>query len=146
MCKKKSLFLLFLSIINRIKCKQKSFNIPYEMEENKKLEAIMSVFKELSYEEKREKVISLVEWLWEADVYADTLSILKEFQPSDEYLENIYRAIMENKLSVYESWKEKEKLDAQQKMQEYMKKLNELSQQKKQEDEKEADELLATIE
>jgi hypothetical protein len=31
-------------------------------------------------------------------------------------------------------------------MQEYMKKLNELSQQKKQEDEKEADELLATIE
>jgi hypothetical protein len=31
------------------------------MEENKKLEAIMNVFKELSYEEKREKVISLVE-------------------------------------------------------------------------------------
>ena len=146
MCKKKSLFLLFLSIINRIKCKQKSFNIPYEMEENKKLEAIVKIFKELSYDERREKVISLVEWLWEADVYADTLSILKEFQPSDEYLENIYRAIMENKLSVYESWKEKEKLDAQQKMQEYMKKLNELSQQKKQEDEKEADELLATIE
>ena len=146
MCKKESLFLLFLSIINRIKCKQKSFNIPYEMEENKKLEAIVKIFKELSYDERREKVISLVEWLWEADVYADTLSILKEFQPSDEYLENIYRAIMENKLSVYESWKEKEKLDAQQKMQEYMKKLNELSQQKKQEDEKEADELLATIE
>ena len=143
---KKSLFLLFLSIINRIKCKQKSFNIPYEMEENKKLEAIVKIFKELSYDERREKVISLVEWLWEADVYADTLSILKEFQPSDEYLENIYRAIMENKLSVYESWKEKEKLDAQQKMQEYMKKLNELSQQKKQEDEKEADDLLNMIE
>lgn len=146
MCKKKSLFLLFLSIINRIKCKQKSFNIPYEMEENKKLEAIVKIFKELSYDERREKVISLVEWLWEADVYADTLSILKEFQPSDEYLENIYRAIMENKLSVYESWKEKEKLDAQQKMQEYMKKLNELSLQKKQEDEKEADDLLNMIE
>ena len=116
------------------------------MEENKKLEAIVKIFKELSYDERREKVISLVEWLWEADVYADTLSILKEFQPSDEYLENIYRAIMENKLSVYESWKEKEKLDAQQKMQEYMKKLNELSQQKKQEDEKEADDLLNMIE
>ena len=39
------------------------------MEENKKLEAIMNVFKELSYEEKREKVISLVEWLGESEVY-----------------------------------------------------------------------------
>lgn len=116
------------------------------MEENKKLEAIVNIFKELSYDERREKVISLVESLWEADVYENTLSILKEFQPSDEYLENIYRAIMENKLSAYQKWQEKEKLDAQQKMQEYMKKLNELSLQKKQEDEKEADELLAMIE
>jgi hypothetical protein len=33
------------------------------MEENKKLEAIMDVFKELSYEEKKQKVISLVESL-----------------------------------------------------------------------------------
>lgn len=116
------------------------------MEENKKLEAIVKIFKELPYEERREKVISLVKSLWDSEVYTQTLSILKEFQPSDEYLENIYRAIMENKLSVYESWKEKEKLDAQQKMQEYMKKLNELSQQKKQEDEKEADDLLNMIE
>jgi hypothetical protein len=31
------------------------------MEENKKLEAIVKIFKELSYDERREKVISLVE-------------------------------------------------------------------------------------
>ena len=116
------------------------------MEENKKLEAIMDVFKELSYEEKKQKVISLVESLWESEVYSESLSILKDFEPSDEYLNNIYYAIMENKLSIYEEWKEKEKQDAQQKMQDYMKRLNELSIQKKQEDEKEADELLKMIE
>lgn len=116
------------------------------MEENKKLEAIMDVFKELSYEEKKQKVISLVESLWESEVYSESLSILKDFEPSDEYMNNIYHAIMENKLSIYEEWKEKEKQDAQQKMQDYMKRLNELSMQKKQEDEKEADELLKMIE
>ncbi len=116
------------------------------MEENKKLEAIMNVFKELSYDEKREKVISLVEWLGEEEVYWKTLSILKEFQPSDQYLNNLYRVIMENKLSTYEEWQVKEKQEAQQKMHDYMWRLNELSQQKRQEDEKEADELLSMIE
>jgi len=53
---------------------------------------------------------------------------------------------MEVKLSVYEEWKEQEKLDAQQKMQDYMHKLNELSLQQKEQDEKEADELLLNIE
>jgi hypothetical protein len=32
-------------------------------EQNKKLEAIMDAFKELSYDEKKEKVISIVEGL-----------------------------------------------------------------------------------
>jgi len=41
-------------------------------EQNKKLEAVMNVFKELSYEEKREKVISLVEGLGESEVYETT--------------------------------------------------------------------------
>jgi len=115
------------------------------MEENKKLEAIMNVFKELSYEEKREKVISLVEWLWEDALYINTLSILKEFQPSDEYLNNLYRAIMENKLTIYEEWQLNEKIAAQQKMHDYMLRLNQLSSQKKEEDEKEADALLNMI-
>ena len=61
--KKMTHFLHFLLIFSRIKRKQKSFNIPYEMEENKKLEAIMNSFKELPYDEKKTKVISLVESL-----------------------------------------------------------------------------------
>ena len=138
-------FLLFLSIINRIKCKQKSFNIPYEMEENKKLEAIMNSFKELPYDEKKTKVISLVESLWESDTYSTTLSIIQYFEPTDEYLENLYHIIMETKLMIYEETQEEEKKSMQQKMQDYMKKLNEVSLKQKEKDEKEADELLNLI-
>lgn len=112
------------------------------MEENKKLEAIMNVFKELSYEEKREKVISLVEWLGESEVYSRTLTIIKELEPTEEYLENIYRWIMEINLQIYEKWKEKDKLDAQQKIESYMHKLNELSEKQKEKDEEEADAML----
>ncbi len=115
-------------------------------EQNKKLETIMNVFKELSYEEKREKVISLVEGLGESEVYETTLVIIKKYNPTEEYISDIYKIIMEVKLSVYEEWKEQEKLDAQQKMQDYMHKLNELSLQQKEQDEKEADELLLNIE
>lgn len=115
-------------------------------EQNKKLEAVMNVFKELSYEEKREKVISLVEGLGESEVYETTLVIIKKYNPTEEYISDIYKIIMEVKLSVYEEWKEQEKLDAQQKMQDYMHKLNELSLQQKEQDEKEADELLLNIE
>lgn len=114
-------------------------------EQNKKLEAIMDAFKELSYDEKKEKVISIVEGLWESDVYSKTLTILKEFWPNEEYIESIYRTIMEANLETYEKWKEQEKLDAQQKMQNYMHKLNELSIQQKEKDEEEADELLSQI-
>lgn len=114
--------------------------------ENKKLEAIMNVFKELSYDEKKEKVISLVEGLGESEVYETTLVIIKKYNPTEEYISDIYKIIMEVKLSVYEEWKEQEKLDAQQKMQDYMHKLNELSLQQKEQDEKEADELLLNIE
>ena len=115
------------------------------MEENKKLEAIMSVFKELSYDEKREKVISLVEWLGESEVYANTLEILRSFTPTEEYIISIYRIVMQAKLKIYEEWKEQEKIDAQQKMQEYMYKLNELSNKQKEQDEKDADDLLNLI-
>ena len=52
---------------------------------------------------------------------------------------------MEANLETYEKWKEQEKLDAQQKMQNYMHKLNELSIQQKEKDEEEADELLSQI-
>lgn len=114
--------------------------------ENKKLEAIMNAFKELSYDEKKEKVISLVEGLGESEVYETTLVIIKKYNPTEEYISDIYKIIMEVKLSVYEEWKEQEKLDAQQKMQDYMHKLNELSLQQKEQDEKEADELLLNIE
>ena len=114
-------------------------------EQNKKLEAIMNVFKELSYDEKKEKVISIVEGLWESEVYSKTLTILKDFWPNEEYIESIYRTIMEANLETYEKWKEKEKLDAQQKMQNYMHKLNELSMQQKEKDEEEADKLLSQI-
>ena len=102
----------------------------------------MNVFKELSYEEKREKVISLVEWLGESEVYLRTLTILKELWPTEEYLENVYRWIMEIKLQTYEKWKEQEKLDAQEKMKSYMNKLNELSEKQKEKDEEEADAML----
>lgn len=112
------------------------------MEENKKLEAIMNVFKELSYEEKREKVISLVEWLGESEVYLRTLTIIKEFSPTDEYLINVYKWIMEINLQTYEKWQEQEKLNAQQKMQSYMHKLNDLSEKQREKDEKEADAML----
>ena len=115
------------------------------MEENKKLEAIINVFKELPYDEKKEKVISLVEGLWEAEVYSNTLEILKNFTPTEEYIINIYKIVMETKLKIYEEWKEQEKMDAQQKMQEYMHKLNELSNKQKEQDEKEADDLLNKI-
>jgi hypothetical protein len=102
----------------------------------------MNVFKELSYEEKREKVISLVEWLGESEVYSRTLTIIKELEPTEEYLENIYRWIMEINLQIYEKWKEKDKLDAQQKIESYMHKLNELSEKQKEKDEEEADAML----
>lgn len=114
-------------------------------EQNKKLEAIMNVFKELSYDEKKKEVISLVEGLWESEVYATTLEIINSFSPTEEYLINIYWIIMETKLKTYEKWKEQEKIDAQQKMQDYMNKLNELSDKQKQQDEIEADELLNSI-
>ena len=143
--KKMTHFLHFLLIFSRIKCKQKSFNIPYEMEENKKLEAIMNSFKELPYDEKRTKVISLVESLWESDTYSTTLSIIQYFEPTDEYLENLYHIIMETKLMIYEETQEEEKKSMQQKMQDYMKKLNEVSLKQKEKDEKEADELLNLI-
>ena len=135
-------FLHFLLIFSRIRCKQKSFNIPYEMEENKKLEAIMDVFKKLTFDEKKTKVVSLVEWLWESEVYSRTLTIIKELEPTEEYLENIYRWIMEINLQIYEKWKEKDKLDAQQKIESYMHKLNELSEKQKEKDEEEADAML----
>ena len=102
----------------------------------------MNVFKELSYEEKREKVISLVEWLGESEVYIKTLTIIKELWPTEEYLENVYRWIMEIKLQTYEKWKEQEKLDAQEKMKSYMNKLNELSEKQQEKDEEEADAML----
>lgn len=114
-------------------------------EQNKKLEAIMNQFKELSYDEKKEKVISLVENLWEWEVYEKTLVILKEFWPTEEYLTKIYHSIMETNLKIYEKWLEQEKTLAQQKMQEYMNKLNELSIQQKSKDEKEAEDLLSSI-
>ena len=115
------------------------------MEENKKLEAIMNSFKELPYDEKKTKVISLVESLWESDTYSTTLSIIQYFEPTDEYLENLYHIIMETKLMIYEETQEKEKKSMQQKMQDYMKKLNEASLKQKEKDEKEADELLNLI-
>ena len=49
---------------------------------------------------------------------------------------------MEANLETYEKWKEQEKLDAQQKMQNYMHKLNELSEKQKEKDEEEADAML----
>ena len=49
---------------------------------------------------------------------------------------------MEVNLQTYEQWKEQEKLDAQQKMQSYMHKLNELSEKQKEKDEEEADAML----
>ena len=115
------------------------------MEENKKLEAIMNAFKELSYDEKREKVISLVEWLWEWKVYEKTLMILKDLEPTEEYISGIYSTIMEMKLACYEEWKQKEKTEAQEKMQEYMHRLNELSDKQKEKDEEEADAMLSMI-
>lgn len=115
------------------------------MEENKKLEAIMDVFKELSYDEKREKVISLVEWLWESEVYAKTLMILRDLAPDEEYIIGIYSIIMEMKLVTYENWKQKEKTEAQEKMQEYMHRLNELSDKQKEKDEEEAEKILDLI-
>ena len=115
------------------------------MEENKKLLAIMEVFNKYTYEGKREKVISLVSSLWESDVYATTLDILKSFDPSEEYMENIYKIIMEAKLKAYEEGKEQEKIDAAEKMKEYMNKLNELSMKQKEQDEKEAEEILNLI-
>lgn len=115
------------------------------MEENKKLEAIMNVFKELSYEEKREKVISLVEWLGESEVYGRTLMILKDLEPDEEYISWIYSTIMENKLLVYEEWKQNEKVEAQEKMKAYMHKLNEMSEKQKEKDEKDADIILSMI-
>ncbi len=112
------------------------------MEENKKLEAIMDVFKKLTFDEKKAKVVSLVEWLWESEVYTRTLTIIKELEPTEEYLENIYKWIMEINLQIYEKWKEKDKLDAQQKIESYMHKLNELSEKQKEKDEEEADAML----
>ena len=139
-------FLLLFHLSIKLSVNKKVLIFILNMEENKKLEAIMNVFKELSYEEKREKVISLVEWLGESEVYTNTLLILKDFKPSDEYLNNLYRTIMDNKLAKYEEWQEKEKSAAQQKMRDYINKLNELSTQKKEEDEKAADQLLNMIE
>ena len=114
-------------------------------EQNKKLEALIKSFNKLSYDEKRNDLISLVEWLWESDVYSKSLEILKYFQPSEVYMEGIYRIIMDAKLKVYDKWIENEKIETQQKMQEYMHKLNELSMQQKEKDEVEADELLNLI-
>ena len=90
-------------------------------------------------------MISLVDKLWESEVYATTLEIIKSFTPTEEYLNNIYWIIMETKLKNYEKWKEQEKIDAQQKMQDYIYKLNELASKQKQQDEIEADELLNSI-
>ena len=114
-------------------------------EQNKKLEAIMNMFNMLSYDEKKEKVIHIVEWLWEWEVYSRTLDIIKTFDPTEEYLNNIYNVIMEAKLAYYENWKEQDKLEAQKKMQEYMHKLNELSERQKEKDEQEAEEILNMI-
>ena len=114
-------------------------------EQNKKLEALLNSFNDLSYEDKREKVISLVKWLWESEVYLRTLEILNNFEPSEEYMLNTYKIIIEAKIKVYNEWKEQEKLDTQQKMQEYMHKLNELSMKQKEIDEKDADDLLNSI-
>lgn len=115
------------------------------MEENKKLLAIMEVFNKYSYEEKREKLITLVSSLWESEVYATTLDILKSFDPSEEYMSNIYKIIMEAKLKAYEQWQEQEKLDAQEKMKEYMKNLNDLSEKQREKDEEEAEAILNLI-
>ncbi len=135
-------FLLLFHLSIKLSVNKKVLIFILNMEENKKLEAIMNVFKELSYEEKREKVISLVEWLGESEVYLRTLTIIKEFSPTDEYLINVYKWIMEVNLQTYEKWQEQEKLDAQQKMQSYMHKLNDLSEKQREKDEKEADAML----
>ena len=135
-------FLLLFHLSIKLSVNKKVLIFILNMEENKKLEAIMNVFKELSYEEKREKVISLVEWLGESEVYLRTLTIIKEFSPTDEYLINVYKWIMEVNLQTYEKWQEQEKLDAQQKMQSYMHKLNDLSEKQREKDEEEADAML----
>ena len=135
-------FLLLFHLSIKLSVNKKVLIFILNMEVNKKLEAIMNVFKELSYEEKREKVISLVEWLGESEVYLRTLTIIKEFSPTDEYLINVYKWIMEVNLQTYEKWQEQEKLDAQQKMQSYMHKLNDLSEKQREKDEKEADAML----
>ena len=135
-------FLLLFHLSIKLSVNKKVLIFILNMEENKKLEAIMNVFKELSYEEKREKVISLVEWLGESEVYLRTLTIIKEFSPTDEYLINVYKWIMKVNLQTYEKWQEQEKLDAQQKMQSYMHKLNDLSEKQREKDEKEADAML----
>ena len=135
-------FLLLFHLSIKLSVNKKVLIFILNMEENKKLEAIMNVFNELSYEEKREKVISLVEWLGESEVYLRTLTIIKEFSPTDEYLINVYKWIMEVNLQTYEKWQEQEKLDAQQKMQSYMHKLNDLSEKQREKDEKEADAML----
>ena len=114
-------------------------------DQNKKLEAIMNVFKELSYDEKKAKVISIVEGLWDAEVYNTTIQILKNYNPTEDYISDIYKLVMSAKIEEAEEWKEKEKLDVQKKMQDYMHKLNELSMQQKEKDEEEADELLSNI-
>jgi hypothetical protein len=52
---------------------------------------------------------------------------------------------METKLKAYETKKEQDKIEAKEKMEEYIKRLNELSMKQKEQDEKEADDLLANI-
>jgi hypothetical protein len=52
---------------------------------------------------------------------------------------------MEAKLKAYEEGKEQEKIDAAEKMKQYMNKLNELSMKQKEQDEKEAEEILNLI-
>jgi len=56
-----AIFCFFCVSYVKLSVNKKVLIFVLNMEENKKLEAIMNVFKELSYEEKREKVISLVE-------------------------------------------------------------------------------------
>lgn len=115
------------------------------IEENKKLEQIMQYFWKLSYEEKREGVISLVSSLWESEVYARTLEILKDFTPSEEYISDIYKTIMEAKLKADKLNQENEKKNIQQKMEDSLKLLNERSQKLKEQDEKEAEDILNMI-
>ena len=98
-------------------------------------------FQKLSFEDKKKKVITIVSSLTPSATTEKTLELLSSEYVSENYVDTIYKTVMKSLSDSYEANKEKSRTE----MEEGLSKLTQLYEKQREQDIKDADEILSQI-